>query len=75
MNCDNITDCHLPEVIYDSPDAMVAICKTCYSMETFTKDPEGRMDNRKYMEFFKREHLQPWTTLYWKYNEDKMSIV
>lgn len=74
--CDNKRSCHRPRVIYDGADAMVAVCEECWEQRVFRKDPDGRMNNHSYVEFFKRDHLQPWSPLYYKYREgDKMGVV
>lgn len=75
MHCNNISQCHDVQVIYDSNEAMVAVCKICWEQRVFRKDPDGRMDNIAYAAFFKKELLQPWTNLYYKYHPDKMSVV
>lgn len=76
QTCDNKRGCHDPQVIFDDNSAMVAVCKICWEQRVFRKDPEGRMNNLAYLSFFKRDHLQPWDNLYYKYQgRDKMSVV
>lgn len=73
--CDNISAAHEPQVIHDTDDAMVAVCKNCKKQQVFRKDKDGRMDNRAYLKFFKRDVLQPTVPLYYKYHSDKMNIL
>lgn len=35
------------------------VCKTCKEKISFNKDSKGRVDNRKYLEFNKRNFVQP----------------
>lgn len=73
--CDNKREIHKPIIIYDSHDAMVAVCELCKQMGVFRKDETGRMDNRAYAKFFKRDILQAHDNLYYKINPDKMSTL
>jgi hypothetical protein len=74
MTCDNKREAHNPLVIYDNNDAMVAVCTLCKASQVFRKDASGRMDNRAYTQFFRRDVLQANTNLYYKYHPDKMSV-
>jgi hypothetical protein len=71
--CDQVT--HAPFIINDTQDAMVAVCSQCKQMEVFRKDPDGRMNHKKYLTFFKRDTLQSYDNLYFKYNSSKMNVL
>lgn len=74
MPCDNIRETHKVQVLSESSDAIRAICIMCKAQAVFRKDPQGRMDNRAYGEFFKRDLLQPGTNLYYKAYPGKMAV-
>ena len=75
MKCDNKSNVHDARVIYDNNDAMVAVCIQCKELGVFRKDCDGRMNNREYTKFFKREILQPTTNLYYKVYPQLMSVL
>lgn len=74
MICDNKRETHAPHILHDDASAMVAGCAICKTVQVFRKDPSGRMDNRAYLKFFKRELLQPNSNLYYKYHADELNI-
>ena len=73
--CNNTSATHDPFVLHDDRNALRVFCKTCKKQERIGKDRHGNPENKLYIEWFKRDSLQPNSNLYYKYNEDKMSIV
>ena len=72
MRCDNVSSLHLVEIIHDDASAIVGHCKICGDQQVFRKDPDGRVDNHTYSEFFKRDIIQPDQTLFFKYHPERV---
>ncbi len=73
MTCNNISALHWPKILSDQ-GAVVAYCQLCGETAVFRMDRDGRMDNRAYSKWFKRDIIQPPHPLYYKYHESMMSI-
>lgn len=65
--CDNIRDCHTLEVIGEDNSAIRVYCKECGAQERIGKDKNGNPNNWDVGVLFKRDYLQPPSTLYYKY--------
>lgn len=74
MRCNNLTSVHDPHILHDSHEALVAVCRLCKEQAVFRKDVVGRVDNRAYIKFFRRDVLQPHDNLFYKIYPDKMSV-
>lgn len=73
--CDNISALHWPEILGDTDGAIVAHCKLCHEIAIFRTDREGRPENRRYSQWFKRDIIQPGHPLYYKYHESQVSTL
>lgn len=72
--CDGVSQVHDPLVINDI-DAVVAVCRLCKQQIVLRMDKEGRMNNRDYTKFFKRDILQPSENLYYKVHPEYLQIL
>ncbi len=67
MICDNLRECHEPEVIGEDNNAIFVCCLHCGKAERIGKDANGSPENRLYSEWFKKDIVQPDHPLYYKY--------
>ena len=65
--CDNFSSTHNPEVLNEDNNALWVLCKDCGAQERIGKDVKGNPEHRAYGEFFKRDHLQPGSVLFYRY--------
>ena len=73
--CDNINQSHDNIVITETDDGLRVICKICKKVNILRKDRDSRFNNRQYIKVFKRDTAQPGSNLYYRANQDKMSVV
>lgn len=67
MKCNNISECHDPQVINEDNSAIYVYCPQCSKSERIGKDLKGSPELRLYGEWFKRDLLQHGVPLYYKY--------
>lgn len=73
--CNNISALHWAEILSDADGAVVAYCKLCGETKVFRIGRDGRMNNREYAIWFKRDIIQMGHPLYYKYHESMMNVV
>ena len=75
MICDNINSVHDNQIINEEHDGIRARCKICGKINIIRIGFDGRMNNRQYSKIFKRDVVQPGSNLYYRINQNKMSII
>ncbi len=65
--CNNISSCHAPEVIIETSEAIRVVCRHCNHQYVIRKDLRGTVENRTYSAIFRKEILQRWDNLFYKY--------
>ena len=56
--CDQETFYHDVDILFDTAEVMVKVCKRCKTKWEFTKDNKGRIDNDTYLDIHARNFLQ-----------------
>lgn len=66
--CDNVSKCHNPIILADGDSALVVMCKECKHQYVIRKDIyRGNPEIRQYVKIFRRDALQGWDNLFYKY--------
>lgn len=64
---------HDLEIIFQTSKASMEVCKECKRRFWFRTDRDRRTYG-DYLKLHKRDILQPWDNLYYKYHPEKMQI-
>lgn len=64
--CDNVRNCHNPEIVGEDINAMRVYCPQCHGVIVIRKTPWGEVENRQYSKIFKRDILQGKDSLFYK---------
>jgi hypothetical protein len=72
--CDNINSVHKNQIINETKDGIRVICEHCKKINVLRMDTNGRFNNRQYAKVYKRDTVQEGSNLYYKINQDKMSL-
>lgn len=65
--CNNLSKCHNPITLNEDNNALRVLCTECKNQYIIRKDWRGIPLNREYSKVFKREILQPNSSLFYKY--------
>jgi hypothetical protein len=65
--CNNLANCHDPEIISEDNSAIRVYCKECGAQERIGKNINGDPEHRLYGNWYKRDVVQPDHPLYYKY--------
>ena len=69
--CDNLACCHELKIIGEDSNCLRVLCTHCQRQYAIRKDPfKGTPEIREYVKVFRKEALQGWDSLFYKYHDN-----